>query len=153
MEIWTLWLIIAGFFAILEIFTVGFLVIWIGAGALLAMIVSFFFPKQIVLQIAIWVISSIILILLTRKFAEKVEPKATATNVYSIIGKKAYVTKEINNLKSQGQIKINGDTWSARSENPEGIIPIDSEVEIVRIEGVKAIVKLCVNSNSEVSSK
>ena len=64
----------------------------------------------------------------------------TNTNVYSIIGKKALVIKTIDPIHSVGQIKLNGEVWTAESENNE-IIEEGSKVEIQEIKGVKAIVK------------
>ncbi len=141
MEIWTIWLIIAGFFAFLEMLTVGFFVIWFGVAALLPMVYSMFFPEQILVQVCIWAFASIILVLSTKKLTDKVRPPVTPTNVYSIIGKKAVVTQEINDEKSQGQIRVDGDIWSARGEDFTEVIPENTVVEILRIEGVKAIVK------------
>ncbi len=136
---WQIWLIIAGLFFIAEIITVGFLVFWFGVGALIAMIVSFF-TSNIIIQTAVFILSSSILLLATKPFVKKfVDVKPTKTNAFSIIGKKALVIKEINS-HSVGQIKINGEVWSAESENDE-IIPKDSEVEILQIKGVKVIVK------------
>ena len=70
-----------------------------------------------------------------------VNTKTIPTNAFSIIGKTALVVQEINPIKETGQIKINGEVWSAISENGQ-IIPKDSEVEIASISGVKAIVSL-----------
>ena len=61
---WYIWLIIAGIFLILEIITVGFLVFWLAIGALFAMVVSLF-TSNIVIQTAVFVISSIALIFFT----------------------------------------------------------------------------------------
>ncbi len=136
---WQVWLIIAGLFFVAEIITVGFLVFWFGVGALIAMIVSFF-TSNIIIQTAVFILSSSILLFATKPFVKKfVDVKPTKTNAFSIIGKKALVIKEINS-HSVGQIKINGEVWSAESENDE-IIPKDSEVEILQIKGVKVIVK------------
>ena len=135
---WQMWLIIAGLFFIGEIITVGFLIFWFGIGALIAMIVSFFTPN-IIIQTAIFITSSAILLLATKPLVTKfVDVKSTKTNAFSIIGKKALVIKEINS-HSVGQIKINGEIWSAISENDD-VISEGSEVEIVQINGVKAIV-------------
>ena len=137
---WQIWLIIAGLFFIGEIITVGFLVFWFGVGAIVAMIVSLF-TSNIIIQTAAFVISSTILLFVTKPFVKKfVDIKPTNTNVFSIIGKKALVIKEINSVHFSGQIKINGEVWSAETENDE-IIPEGSEVEIIHIKGVKAIVK------------
>ena len=137
---WQIWLIIAGLFFIGEMMTVGFLVFWFGVGALLAMITSFF-TSNIIVQTTVFVVSSAILLLITKPFVKKfVDVKSTNTNVFSIIGKKALVIKEIN-PHSIGQIKINGEVWSSEAENDETILE-GSEVEILQIKGVKAIVKL-----------
>ena len=61
------------------------------------------------------------------------------TNVEGLIGEKAYVTEEINNIKSKGAVKLKGLEWSARSENDE-IIEADTEVVVKAVSGVKLIV-------------
>ena len=62
-----------------------------------------------------------------------------STNVYSIIGKTGIVTEEIDPIHSKGQIKVNGEVWSAISDS-NTIIPENSKVEILEVKGVKAIV-------------
>ncbi|OKZ74758.1 MAG: hypothetical protein BHW00_03800 [Clostridium sp. 26_22] len=141
---WQFWLIVAGLFFVGEIFTLGFLIFWFGIGALFAMIVSFF-TTNIIIQTTVFLITSTIFILATKPLVKKfVDVKKTNTNVFSIIGKKALVIKDIDPIHSSGQIKLNGEVWSAETENDE-IIKEGSEVEVLKINGVKAIVKL-VNS-------
>lgn len=139
MQIWAIWLIIAGFFFILEIFTEGFLLCWFGVGSIVALGSSFLFPN-IYLQMTIFLIVSVILILSTRKLTDKIKPKESSTNVYTILGKKATVSQAIDSIKGQGQIKIDGDLWSAKSNSDE-IILEGSTVEVLDIDGVKAVVK------------
>ena len=142
MAIWTIWLIIAGFFLILEILTEGFLVVWLGIGSLCALAVSFFFPEAIAAQIIVTAIVSIILILSTRKLSKKFSSKNdTPMNVYTILGKKAIVSQTIDNIKGQGRIKIDSDTWAARNDDGDELINEGDTVEVVRIDGVKAIVR------------
>ena len=108
------------------------------------MIVSFF-TTNIIIQTTVFLITSTIFILATKPLVKKfVDVKKTNTNVFSIIGKKALVIKDIDPIHSSGQIKLNGEVWSAETENDE-IIKKGSEVEVLKINGVKAIVKL-VNS-------
>ena len=138
---WQFWLIIAGLFFVGEIFTLGFLIFWFGIGALFAMIVSFF-TTNIIIQTTVFLITSTIFILATKPLVKKfVDVKKTNTNVFSIIGKKALVIKDIDPIHSSGQIKLNGEVWSAETENDE-IIKEGSEVEVLKINGVKAILKL-----------
>lgn len=138
---WVFWLIAAGVFFIIEMATVGFLVFWLGIGALLAMITSFI-TNNIIIQSVVFLISSTILLIFTRPLVNKFIkiPKELKTNAYSIIGKKGIVTIPINNVEGNGQIKIDGDVWSAKSITDE-IIPKNTEIEIVEIDGVKAVVK------------
>lgn len=139
---WLFWLIAAGIFFVVEMATVGFLVFWLGIGALITMLSSFFI-EDILIQIVIFVISSILLILLTKPLVNKFLNKGAsiATNSYSIIGKNGIVLKDINPIQGTGQVKVNGEVWSAKTENEE-IIPKDSEVNIIKIDGVKVVVKL-----------
>ena len=144
---WQIWLIASGIFFICEIITVGFLVFWLGVGALIAMLVSFF-TSNIIIQMSVFVVSSGLLIFATRPLVNKISKKdVVPTNVYSLIGKKAVVTEDIDWVTGKGQIKFEGEIWSAKSKEQINI-PAGSEVEIVSIEGVKAFVKpLKINSN------
>ena len=143
---WQIWLIASGIFFICEIITVGFLVFWLGVGALIAMLVSFF-TSNIIIQMSVFVVSSGLLIFATRPLVNKISKKdVVPTNVYSLIGKKAIVTESIDCTTGKGQIKFEGEVWSAKSKEQINI-PAGSEVEIVSIEGVKAFVKpLKINS-------
>jgi len=136
---WQIWLIASGIFFIIEIFTVGFLIFWLGIGALFAMIVSFF-TSNIIIQTTVFVISSALLIFATRSLADKISKKdIVPTNVYSIIGKKAIVIEDIDWASGKGQIKSEGEVWSAKTKEQINI-PKGSEVLIESIEGVKAFV-------------
>lgn len=136
---WQFWLIASGIFFIAEAITVGFLIFWLGIGALIAMVVSFF-TDSLIIQMAVFVITSTLLLFATRPFVTKyVNSKTIATNSFSIIGKKAIVIQEINTTLGKGQIKLNGDVWSAKTEK-DSVIPEGTEVEIFKIDGVKAVV-------------
>lgn len=138
---WIFWLIVAGIFFVIEMATIGFLVFWLGIGALLAMVTSFI-TDSILIQSIVFVVTSTILLIFTRPLVNKFikVPKELKTNAYSIIGKKGIVISKINNIDGTGQIKIDGDIWSAKSLNEEDIDK-NTEVEIVEIDGVKAVVK------------
>ena len=136
---WQIWLIIAGVCLVIEIITTGFLIFWLSIGALLAMIVSFF-VDSILVQTAVFVISSAILIFATKPFVKKfAKTKDVKTNAYSIIGKNAIVTKDIDSINGKGQIKVDSETWSALGKDDMNIEK-GTEVEVLKIDGVKAIV-------------
>lgn len=137
---WYFWLILAGIFVIVEIATVGFLIFWLSLGSLCAMLTSFF-TDNIIIQTAVFVVTSVLFIFLTRPLAKKLAKtdNTLVTNAFSIIGKKAIVIKEINPTLGVGQIKIDGQVWTAKSTNEE-IISEGTEVLILNIDGVKAVV-------------
>ncbi len=141
MQAWFVWLIIAVLFIIIEMATVGFFIMWFAVAAAITALLSLFFPTAYVAQFVIWAILSVLLVTFTKKFTDKVKPETTPTNVYSIIGKRALVTATINNENATGQVKVDGDIWSARSENYEETIAVGESVEILRVDGVKVIVK------------
>ena len=137
---WGFWLIAAGIFFIIEIATVGFLIFWLGIGALLAMLTSLF-VDNVIIQTAVFVVSSAILIPLTKPFVDRFTKKdSVPTNTYSLINKKGIVTLDIDPIKGKGLVKVNGETWSAKTEDETSILK-DTEVEIIAIDGVKLIVK------------
>ena len=137
---WQIWLVIAGVCLVIEIMTAGFLVFWLAIGALISMIVSLF-TDSILIQTAVFVISSAILIFATKPFVKKfAKTKNVKTNAFSIIGQNGIVTKEIDSINAKGQVKIDGETWSAVGKDDMDI-PKGTEIEVVEIKGVKAIVK------------
>ncbi len=136
---WYIWLILAGVFVIGEVLTSGFLIFWLALGSLIAMAVSFL-TDSIIIQTTVFLISSVILILATKPLVRKFANTETVkTNVSSIIGKKGLVTKDINSINSTGQVRIDGELWSAIGENDMEIFK-GTEVEVVEIKGVKVIV-------------
>lgn len=142
MEIWVIWLIFSGVCFLAEIATEGFLICWLGVGGLCAMGLSFLWPTNYLVQIIVMTVVSTILILSTKKLTSKITKKDDVpTNVYSILGKKAIVSQAIDNVKGQGQIKIDGDIWSARNEDDDAVISEGDTVEIISIDGVKAMVR------------
>lgn len=133
------WLIIAIVIFAVEALTVNLTTIWFGLGAIVAMIFAAF-GASTQIQIIAFAVATVILLIFTRPIAVKYIKK-TSTNVDTLIGKSAIVTEKIDNLKGTGQVKIDGNIWTARSEN-DFIIEEREVVEICRISGVKLIVKM-----------
>lgn len=139
---WILWLILCGVFLIAEIFTVSFLLFWPGIGAFLAFITSLF-TDNVTIQIAVFVISTILMIIFTKPLIKKIfkNQNNTKMNKNSLIGKTGIVIKDINTIEAKGQVKVNGELWSAFSSNPREVIEKDSTVIVEDLEGVKLKVK------------
>lgn len=134
------WLAIIIVMAIIEIATLGLTTIWFAGGALAAFI-SELLGAGLPIQIAVFIVVSFVLLVFTRPLAVKFMNKGKIrTNAESLIGKSAIVSEDIDNLKAEGAVKVNGQEWSARSSDDTAITK-DTVVEIIEIKGVKLIVK------------
>lgn len=136
---WSIWLIAAGIFFIIEIATTGFLIFWLGVSSLVAMISSFL-TDNILIQAIIFMISSAILIPLTKPLTDKfINKKTIPTNSSSLINKQGIVIIDIDTIKATGQVKVDGQIWSAKTEDAS-IIKKGTEIKVLKIDGVKLIV-------------
>lgn len=135
------WLVMVIVFVIAELATVGLLSIWFAAGALVAMIIAIF-GGPIPLQLAAFFIVSIILLIATKSWAQKyINSRTTKTNVDSLIGKRTVITQRVSNLDQTGKTVLSGQEWTVRSDDDSVIFEEGELVEVVRISGVKLIVK------------
>ncbi len=134
------WLFIVVVMAIIEIITLGLTTIWFAGGALVAFVASLL-GANLIVQIVLFIVVSVGLLALTRPLAVKFLNKdRESTNAESLIGKRAVVKQEIDNLNAQGMVSVNGQEWTARAYE-EKIIPEGATVEIMEISGVKLLVK------------
>lgn len=126
-------------FIVIEAASVGLISIWFAFGALAALLAAFF-TNSIWTQVIVFTLVSLVLLIFTRPITKKwLNVKITKTNADSLIGQTAVVTKAIFQ-NEYGQVKIKGQSWTAKSTNEEVIEP-HQDVEIIAIEGVKLIVK------------
>ena len=136
----TIWLILLIVFAGIEGITAGLVSIWFCAGSLVALVATWL-GASLPVQIGLFAIVSVVAMALVRPMARNwLHPKMEKTNADRILDQEGVVVEEIDNLNASGQIKIGGAVWSARAEGEE-VIPPGTRVRVVRIEGVKAIVR------------
>lgn len=134
------WAVLLMLFTVIEIVTPQMTTIWLAASSGVALIVAFFLPNVIWLQILVFVLVSVILLIFTRKLSQRIlKGKKKRLNADRCIDQQAVVTEDINNLLGKGQVNIKGAIWTARSETDE-IIQKGELVTVKRIEGVKVIV-------------
>lgn len=136
------WLILFFVFLILELITAGSLVsIWFCFGALASALAARA-GLGVIEQAVVFIVISIALLILTKPFIKKIiKPKKEATNADRIINQKAIVMEDIDNLSGKGMIKADGKEWSARNLVEDEIIIKGTEVIVVEIKGVRAIIK------------
>ena len=136
------WLIALVIFLVIETATLGLATIWFAGGALVALIAAMC-GAGIVIQIVLFLVVSLVLLFFTRPLAVRFLNKDTLkTNVDRVVGMEGVVTEEISNLAGTGKVSLGGNMWTARTENEGGAIPVDAVVTVLRVEGVKLIVKV-----------
>jgi membrane protein implicated in regulation of membrane protease activity len=57
----------------------------------------------------------------------------------TIVGKKCVVTDRIDTFAGCGQVKVNGQSWSARGTYDDDVFEVGEVLNIVAIEGVRLI--------------
>lgn len=134
------WLIALVAFIAIELVTMGLTTIWFAGGALAGVVLALA-DVSIYVQIGAFFIISVILLVCTRPLAVKFfNQKREKTNVDSMIGKQAIVVAEINNLKEEGKVILNGMEWTARTYEDGESISAGAIVEVKEIQGVKLMV-------------
>ena len=135
-----IWVGLVIIFAVIEVFTLGLTTVWFALAALVMVFLSFL-PIPLVFQITIFLVISAVLLFFTRPVAiKKFKIGREKTNVDSLAGKHALVTRQIGEF-DKGEVKLNGQFWSARSHDGSAISE-GTKCEVVRIEGVQAIVRV-----------
>jgi membrane protein implicated in regulation of membrane protease activity len=134
-----LWVALVIVFTLIEVFTLGLTTVWFALAALVMVFLSLL-PIPLVFQILIFLGISALLLIFTRPVAvKKFKMGKEKTNVDSLIGRHALVIKTVGEFE-KGEVKINGQIWSAHSED-NSEIQEGTRCEIVRIEGVRAVVR------------
>jgi len=137
---WTIWIAIGIICMIIEIITPGFLFFSFGVGAIVTGLTGRVFDNLLI-QLVIFSVSTLTSFLLMKRFAGFLLKKdeRNDSNIYALKYKTGVVTKII--LPHQkGYVKIDGEEWSAVSEDQTATISEGSVVKIRKTEGNKVIV-------------
>ena len=136
--IWTVLIVLS---VVVEAITTQLVSIWFAIGSLAALVIAVCelpFYAQIIIFFIVSGITLAVFWILKNKFSHSSPPQKT--NYDRIIGQEAIVTLQIDNVAGSGQIVVSGQHWTARSCD-DIVIDNATRVEIVAIEGVKAMVK------------
>lgn len=136
--IW-IWIAVIALAVGIEAISAQLLSIWFALGGFAALITSIF-TDNVIIQLVVFAAVSTVSIAVIFPFAGKIIKKEhIKTNADRYVGKTAIVTEDISNINAKGQVKVDNQIWSARSESGADIAA-GTEVEVLKIEGVKLIV-------------
>ncbi len=137
---WVLWIAAIVIFGIAEASTVNMISIWFVGGSLAALIANLLGAGAWV-QIIVFLVVSGGLLAALRPFVRKfISPRKTATNADMAIGREAYLTQTVDNIRGTGALKLDGKEWTVRSATGD-VLEKDTLVKIVKMEGVKLYVE------------
>jgi membrane protein implicated in regulation of membrane protease activity len=140
MDAWVIWVVAAVVLLIAEATTSAFIAIYFGFAAIATAAVALT-GVGVVVQLIAFVGLSVGSLILTRPALKRTigSPQLHRMGIDAMQGKIGVVTRAIGELES-GLVKVGGETWTARSFYDEEPIAEGSRVEVIKIEGVTALV-------------
>jgi membrane protein implicated in regulation of membrane protease activity len=141
MDPWVIWLIAAVVFAVGEIATLGFFLAPFAGGAVVAAIVSAAGGGDLISLVAFLLVSGVLLAAL-RPLARSHRrmPAQLRTGTAALVGRTAMVTERISNDDGTGCVKLEGESWTARSYDEDAVIEAGRRVHVMEIRGATALV-------------
>ena len=140
---WVVWLVIAVIMIVIEVVTTGLATLWFAVGAIVAMIMDLCgapFTAQIIVMAVVSIVCFALCMIWVRPKLESLRKKnIQRTNADRLIGREGIVIVPLNKNEGQGQVKVDGQIWSAKADSDiaEGI-----RVIVRSIEGVKLVVEI-----------
>ena len=140
---WVIWLVVAIIMLVIEVVTTGLATLWFALGAIVAMVMDLCgapLTSQIIVMAIVSVASFILcMIWISPKLESLRKKNIQRTNADRLIGREGVVIVPLNGAEGKGQVKIDGQVWSAKADTDiaEGI-----KVTVKAIEGVKLVVEI-----------
>lgn len=138
---WIIWLLVAIGLGIAEIFSLTFVLLMLAGGALAAAAAAAL-GAPLEIQAVVFTLVSLLALIGVRPIARKMrdsrtDPAATI-GLQALEGGSALVLERVDS--HNGLIKIEGETWTARSYDGDQVLEPGETVNIVEIRGATAMV-------------
>jgi membrane protein implicated in regulation of membrane protease activity len=139
-DAWVFWLIAAIVLAIAEVLTLTFVLGMIAGGAAAAALVAAIGAPSVVQVIVFGAVDALLLgLVLPIVRRHRHTPAAIRTGTAKLIGTRAMTLSEVTTANG-GQVRIGGETWTARPYADGLVIPAGEWVDVLEIDGVTAVV-------------
>ena len=146
--LWILWLVLGVVLIIAEIFTLGFVLLWFGVGAIAAALVGLL-GGGLLLQFLVFAVVSIALTAMSRTIFGQYLPhndaNAMKPGVDSLPGKIGTVTAASKGALNESAVKVFGSTWTAYPIDGETQLIEGEKVEVVEVKGSSIYVRRVTN--------
>jgi membrane protein implicated in regulation of membrane protease activity len=140
MPVWLIWLIAALGLAGAEALTGDLFLLMLSGGALAAVGSNLIFDNYIV-DGAVFLVVSVLLLVLVRPILKRrfLANTGLPDRPKALEGKNALVLDRVG--RHEGQVKLDGEVWTARPYNDNDVYEPGDHVTVVRIDGATAVVQ------------
>lgn len=135
-----IWLVLFLILIVIEMITTALAAVWIGIGCLFGAVLAAFGLPVWLQIIASALVSFLCFAFLRPGIKRKYDRKRWQQSLKNLVGTRALVTSEIDNLRGIGEIRIGGKEYAARSAERGVEIPHGTVVVIVDVRGEIMIV-------------
>lgn len=150
--LWILWLVLGVGLIVAEVFTLGFVLLWFGIGAVAAALVGLL-GGGFLLQFLVFAAVSIGLTVMSRtiltNYFSHAEKDRVKTGVDSLPGKIGTVTIASDGAMNEGAVKVFGSTWTAFPIDDDTKLITGEKVEVVEVRGSSIYVRRVTNELPE----
>ena len=141
---WILWLLLGVGLIIAEVFTLGFVLLWFGIGAMAAALVGLL-GGGFSLQFLVFAIVSIALTAMSRtifaKYLSSGGDDVVKMGIDALPGKIGTVSISSKGALKEGAVKVYGSTWTAYPVDAETELTEGEKVEVVSVKGSSIYVR------------
>lgn len=137
--VWIIWLVVAVILGVAEILTTTLAFGLVAVAALVAAVTAAL-GAGVSIQLGAFIVASTAGLVLVRPVAMRHvrQPPVLKTGAAALVGKTALVLEEVS--AHSGRVRIGGEEWSARPYDETLVLPAGSTVDVLKIEGVTALV-------------
>ena len=136
--LWIVWVIAGVAFAVAEVFTLGFVLLWFGVGAIAASLVALA-GLGVAAQVLVFLGVSIALTIASRTIFENAlfrrRGAALKTGIESLPGQVGTVIEASRGALQEGAVKVFGSTWTAIPVDGEEPLELGERVTVDRVDG------------------
>ena len=143
MDAWVIWLIVAVVFAVAEIVNLSFYLFPFAIGAAGAAVVG---TGRRARRRSRWIVFAVLTgvsFTVVRPIARRHinMPPQLRTGTAALIGRTAIVIERIVNDEAVGQVRIDGEVWTARAYDEDKVLEPGTRVHVMEIRGATALVR------------
>jgi membrane protein implicated in regulation of membrane protease activity len=139
MPVWLLWLIAAVGLAGAEALTGDLFLLMLSGGALAAVVSSLLVDNYVLDGVVFAVVALLLLVLVRPALRRRLaEGTGLPEPMKALEGKSALVLDRVG--RHEGQVKLDGQVWTARPLNDNDVYEAGDNVTVMRIDGATAVV-------------